>query len=159
MLEKEWFRPAGRGDECSFLLAQKGTNGPGHLLLPLRGNSPRDAPRGVSPMSAFAERALKVAPPWTPICVGRLTGSLVLSSGGHRRRKVRSIPNAQAWASVMPLPCSSSPHQTRFAGLWRGPRWTIWYFLPRGPRLSVCAARTPPALVKPGRPLLFIRRV
>ena len=97
--------------------------------------------------------------PWTPICVGRLTGSLVLSSGGHRRRKVRSIPNAQAWASVMPLPCSSSPHQTRFAGLWRGSRWTIWYFLPRGPRLSVCAARTPSALVKPGRPLLLIRRV
>ena len=66
MLEKEWFRPGGREGECSFLLAQKGTNGPGHLLLPLRGNSPRDAPRGVSPMSAFAQRVLKVAPPPGP---------------------------------------------------------------------------------------------
>ena len=59
---------------------------------------------------------------------------------GHRplrRRKVRSIPDAQAWASVMSLPCSSSPHQTRFAGLWRGPR------------LSVCAVRTPPTLAEP----------
>ena len=58
---------------------------------------------------------------------------------GHRplrRRKVRSIPDAQAWASVMSLPCSSSPHQTRFAGLWRGPR------------LSVCAVRTPPTLAE-----------
>ena len=28
------------GDGCPFLSDQKGTNGPGHLLLPLRGNSP-----------------------------------------------------------------------------------------------------------------------
>ena len=25
----------------------------------------------------------------------------------------------------MPLPCSSSPHQTRFAGLWRGPQYIV----------------------------------
>ena len=59
---------------------------------------------------------------------------------GHRplrRRKVRSIPDAQVWASVMPLPCASSPHQTRFAGLWRGPR------------LSICAVQTQPTLAEP----------
>ena len=43
-------------------------------------------------------------------------------SGSLRRRKVRFIPDAQVWASVMPLPCSSSPHRTRFAGLRRGPQ-------------------------------------
>ena len=43
-------------------------------------------------------------------------------TGDARRRKVRFIPDAQAWASVMALPCSSSPHRTRFAGLRRGPQ-------------------------------------
>ena len=46
----------------------------------------------------------------------------VYGGGSLRRRKVRSIPDAQVWASVMPLPCSSSPHRTRFAGLRRGPQ-------------------------------------
>ena len=104
-------------------------------------------PWGLIPVSAYAQRALTVICPQTPI-----TGDALLRNEkfypagkdktiwsflprGHRplrRRKVRSIPDAQVWASVMPLPCSSSPHQTRFAGLWRGPQ------------LSVCAVRTPP---------------
>ena len=71
---------------------------------------------------------------------GPKTRSVLLLATAHwglRRRKVRYIPDAQVWASVMPLPCSSSPHQTRFAGLWRGPK------------LSVCAVRTPPTWAKP----------
>ena len=42
---------------------------------------------------------------------------------GRRRRKVRCVPDTQVWASVTALPCSSSPHRTRCAGLRRGPRF------------------------------------
>ena len=59
---------------------------------------------------------------------------------GPRRRKVRFIPDAQVWASVMSLPCPSSPHQTRFAGLWRGPRlWAV---------LTYAASCVPTCLVR-----------
>ena len=95
---------------------------------------------GPPSMSAYAERALIGVGPQDPVYGGRPPVSRAISSGGHRRRKVRSIPDAQVWASVMPLPCSSSPHQTRFAGLWRGPR------------LSFCAVRAPPALSKLWQP-------
>ena len=77
---------------------------------------------------------------WAVLSGGQNQDGLILLAPGHwalRRRKVRSIPDAQAWASVMSLPCSSSPHQIRFAGLWRGPR------------LSICAVRTPPTPAKP----------
>ena len=107
---------------------------------------------GPIPVSAFAERALTVILPPDPHYGRRPPERSTYTPGGQRqdcwsflprghrplrRRKVRSIPDAQAWASVMSLPCSSSPHQTRFAGLWRGPR------------LSVCAVRTTPALAEP----------
>ena len=88
-------------------------------------------------MSAFAQRALIVTFPPDPRYGGRPPGDWAESSRraksrsvfvllpGHwalRRRKVRYIPDAQEWASVMPLPCVSSPHRTRFAGLRRGPQ-------------------------------------
>ena len=35
-----------------------------------------------------------------------------------RRRKVHSVPDVQAWISVTPFPCVSSPHRTRGSGRW-----------------------------------------
>jgi len=41
----------------------------------------------------------------------------------YRRRKLRiPPPGAKGCARHRPLHCSSSPHETRFAGLSRGPR-------------------------------------
>ena len=40
-----------------------------------------------------------------------------------RRRKVRELRFRLLGEKLRSLPCSSFPHQTRYAGLWRGPRW------------------------------------
>ena len=111
------------------------------MLLSARAESnqwPR--PPSLAPLGQFTFRCAKGAPStntWlTPVFIGVVPYPLWPFGpsppdrgsrppgphyGGPRRRKVRSIPDAQVWASVMSLPCSSSPRQTRFAGLWRGP--------------------------------------
>ena len=39
-----------------------------------------------------------------------------------RPRKVRFTRNAQAWASLATLPCSSSPNHDHYVGSWLGSR-------------------------------------
>ena len=50
-------------------------------------------------------------------CISNCTASIPPSC----RRKVRELRFRLWGEKLRSLPCSSSPHQTRYAGLWRGP--------------------------------------
>ena len=71
----------------------------------------------IAPLVCLAFSALfgRGRPMWRPVRRARRPGA-------PRRRKVRCAQDAQAWASLAALPCSSFPRETRCAGLSRGPR-------------------------------------
>ena len=58
-------------------------------------------------------------------------------SPGRRPHKVRCAQDAQVWASLAALPCSSSPNHDHYVGSWLGSRGSAPYdFRTRGARLE-----------------------
>ena len=58
-------------------------------------------------------------------------------SSGRRPHKVRCAQDAQVWASLAALPCSSSPNHDHYVGSWLGSRGAAPYdFRTRGARLE-----------------------
>ena len=90
------------------------------------------AANGSGPLRFFCRgphrrAAIKAAPTRTDtLSVGRGLAPAAVPQGPNtsrpRRRKVRSRRDALAWASLPPLPCSSSPQPTHCVGLGWGPQ-------------------------------------
>ena len=84
-------------------------------------------------------------------------------SPGRRPHKVRCAQDAQVWASLAALPCSSSPNHDHYVGSWLGSRGSAPYdFRTRGARLenglnlfgagmNLGPFRSPPAAARAGQ--------